>query len=167
MPKIPFFLTFDHGLAAFGVVAALGSATFAGLMITSDNSHPKFGGAEHLMLFAQPSHGLPARAEVMAKAEENPGVDYSPTATIPRASARPLPADKSRQPIVLRPPAIRGYVVRDANDGTAIVEDPLGALYQIELGSVLPGGVRILSIERRLGKWVVVTSAGLIGDRGS
>ena len=47
-------LTFDHGLVAAGVAAAVGSASFAGFMIARDNSHPLFGGIEHLMIFAQP-----------------------------------------------------------------------------------------------------------------
>ena len=72
-------LTFDHGLVAAGIAAAVGSASFAGFMLARDNSHPIFGGIEHLMIFAQPIHGY--RPPLLERLETR-SVDYRATGSI-------------------------------------------------------------------------------------
>lgn len=74
-------LTIDHALAAAGIAAAIGSATFAGYMITHDNSHRMFEGAEYLMLFAGPLGAGSHPNEIGAGAEERP-VDLNVTGSI-------------------------------------------------------------------------------------
>jgi hypothetical protein len=61
-----------------------------------------------------------------------------------------------------RPPApLRNYVLREVFRGGALVEGRQGMI-EIYPGAELPGAGRVRSVERRDGKWVVVTSAGVI-----
>jgi hypothetical protein len=102
----------------------------------------------------------------------------TPTATIPTAGA---PAAKSQAPtppvahrdkessiVPKSPPTVsrpdipvRGYVLRGVDGRVALVETRFG-LREIQLGQVLPGAGRVQSFERRSGRWVVVTSQGII-----
>jgi len=75
------------------------------------------------------------------------------TGSIP--DARPVPKDTSRLPV------IRGWVLRSVYDGTALVESRMG-LMEIEVGDPLPGGGHVQAIRREGGRWIVVTSRGLI-----
>ena len=65
--------TFDKGLGALGIFAAVGSASFAAYMINADNSHPRFVGGEHFMLFAQPFHAPAEPPTRLADARVGPG----------------------------------------------------------------------------------------------
>ncbi|MDB5572490.1 MAG: hypothetical protein JWN93_3673 [Hyphomicrobiales bacterium] len=58
--------------------------------------------------------------------------------------------------------AVRGYVLREVFRGGALVEGRFGEM-EVFPGAELPGAGRVRSIERREGKWVVVTTAGVIG----
>ncbi len=156
----------DQILVSTGLAAALASAGFAVMMMSTDHSHPMFGGIEHLMLFAQPLHHnqptLMARTEKEQPGE--PGIDYGATGTIPR---RQLPADRNDlQPMRLpaTEPVIKAYVVQEARIGIALVQGR-GAAYRVLPGALLPGAGRVLSIEQRDGRWVVVTTQGVIVDR--
>jgi hypothetical protein len=146
----------DVGLMAVGLAAALGSATFAGYMITADNSNPHFVGADHLMIFAQPIRSTPvAPVRVAGPVPAGPGVDFTPVGTINAA-----PTDGRGTPNAA--PLAAGYVLREARNGIAIVDGPRGS-FEIIAGATLPGAGKVMSIERRAGKWQVVTEAGVIG----
>jgi hypothetical protein len=54
-----------------------------------------------------------------------------------------------------------GYVLRDVRDGTAFVENESG-VHQVVPGEMLAGIGRVQAIERHGGRWVVVTSDGVI-----
>lgn len=157
----------DQILVSTGLAAALASAGFAVMMMSTDHSHPMFGGIEHLMLFAQPLHRndptLMARTEKEQPAE--PGIDYNTTGTIPH---RQLPGvDRDDLPPLRLPatePVIKAYVVQEARIGIALVQGR-GAAYRVLPGAFLPGAGRVLSIEQRDGRWVVVTTQGVIIDR--
>src|SRR5262245_30274076 len=57
--------------------------------------------------------------------------------------------------------AIDGWVVRDVHRGTALIEGRMG-LIEVDQGDVVPGLGRVDAIRRQDGRWVVVTSKGLI-----
>lgn len=57
--------------------------------------------------------------------------------------------------------AIRGYVLREVFRGGALVESRYGMM-EVFPGAQLPGAGRVRSVEKRDGRWVVVTTAGLI-----
>ena len=57
---------------------------------------------------------------------------------------------------------LRDWIVQDVRGGRALVENRLGALFDITTGSVLPGAGKVETIKRLDNKWVVVTAHGLI-----
>ena len=60
-----------------------------------------------------------------------------------------------------RPGAVEGWVVRDVQRGTALIEGRMG-LIEVDQGDVVPGLGRIDAIRKQDGRWVVVTSKGTI-----
>jgi hypothetical protein len=69
------------------------------------------------------------------------------------ASAKPKQQD--------RPPVVTGWVLHDVYNGRALVEGR-GGLYEVRPGDDVPGLGRIKEVRRQDGRWVVVTSRGLI-----
>jgi hypothetical protein len=59
------------------------------------------------------------------------------------------------------PPVLEGWVVRSVYNGAALIQGRLGVV-AVERGDSLPGLGRIENIRRQDGRWVVVTSKGLI-----
>ena len=60
---------------------------------------------------------------------------------------------------------VSGYRVRDVYNGAALVESSRGMI-GVERGEVVPGVGRVLAIEKRAGRWVVVTEDGEITGDG-
>jgi hypothetical protein len=71
------------------------------------------------------------------------------------------PRSKTSAPSV-SPPVLSSWIVDDVRNGRAMVESRYGAVFVVGAGSVLPGLGRVEQIERRDGRWVVVTASGLI-----
>ncbi len=74
------------------------------------------------------------------------------------AIAPPVPAQPARLPVV------EGWSLREASEGRATVLGNDG-IYEIYPGNPLPGVGRVDAIRRQDGRWVVVTSRGLIVSR--
>jgi hypothetical protein len=68
------------------------------------------------------------------------------------ASAAPTPG---------KPGTVEGWVLRDVHRGTALIEGRMG-LIEVDQGDVVPGLGRVDAIRKQDGRWVVVTSKGLI-----
>lgn len=156
--------TVDKVLVTLGVCAAMTSAGFAALMMTTDHSRPLFGGIEHLMIFARPLRGtdpvVTARVEDAARA----GIDYSATGTVRPNEARNDKRSLEASRLPTTEPVIGSYVVEEADLVSAVVEGH-GTAYRVHPGSPLPGAGHVLTIEQRNHKWVVVTTRGVILDR--
>jgi hypothetical protein len=60
------------------------------------------------------------------------------------------------------PPVLEGWRVRSVYDGAALIQARAGGVMEVEPGDNLPGLGRIEAIRRQEGKWVVVTSKGVI-----
>ena len=60
------------------------------------------------------------------------------------------------------PPVLDGWRVRSVYNGAALIQGRMGAVIEVEPGDNLPGLGRIETIRRQDGRWVVVTSKGLI-----
>ena len=73
----------------------------------------------------------------------------------------PLPAPK---PEVARLPTVEGWVLRDVGNGGALIEGRRG-MFEVYAGDPIPGLGRIDAIRKQDGRWVVVTSKGLIVAR--
>jgi len=63
-----------------------------------------------------------------------------------------------------RLPTLEGWVLRDIGHGSALIEGRSG-LYEVFAGDPVPGLGRIDAIRKQDGRWVVVTSKGLIVAR--
>lgn len=60
-----------------------------------------------------------------------------------------------------RPGAVAGWVVRDVQRGTALIEGRMGVI-EVDQGDFVPGLGRVDAIRKQDGRWVVVTSRGII-----
>src|SRR5262249_38332461 len=84
--------------------------------------------------------------------------DITGSVTIPPiASAAPVAPTVPPQPAI-----VPGGVLRDVYRGAAILQGRLGALVEVRPGDTLPGIGRIESVRRQDGRWVVLTSRGMI-----
>jgi hypothetical protein len=82
----------------------------------------------------------------------------SPTASVPVPTPAPPKTD------IARLPKVEGWVLRDVNRGGALIEGRQG-LYEVYAGDPVPGLGRVDAIRKQDGRWVVVTSKGLISAR--
>ena len=103
-----------------------------------------------------------AAAVVAAAPAANRDVTASiaPPATAAAAPV-PLPAPK---PEIARLPVVEGWVLRDVENGSALIEGRQGA-FEVYAGDPVPGLGRVDAIRKQDGRWVVVTSKGLIVAR--
>jgi hypothetical protein len=60
---------------------------------------------------------------------------------------------------------LEGWVLRDVFNGAAMIQSPRNGILEVIPGDSLPGLGRIEGIKRQDGRWVVVTSRGLIVSR--
>ena len=101
----------------------------------------------------------PVAAAVAAPAKEVTGSVTPPAAT---AAAVPKPAEVKTE--VGRLPTVDGWILRDVANGGALIEGRQG-IYEIYAGDAVPGLGRVDAIRRQDGRWVVITSKGLIVAR--
>jgi hypothetical protein len=88
------------------------------------------------------------------------------TGSVPQqaaAAAAPAPA-ASAKPEVARLPTVEGWTLRDVANGSALIESRRG-MYEVYAGDPIPGLGRVDAIRKQDGRWVVVTSKGLIVAR--
>lgn len=104
----------------------------------------------------------PAQAAAAAPAKETTG-SIAPT-QVATAAAAPAPVPAAPKTEVGRLPTIEGWRLRNAANGGALIEGRDG-LYEVYPGDPIPGVGRVDAIRRQDGRWVVVTSKGLIVAR--
>ncbi len=75
---------------------------------------------------------------------------------VPERISAPVPIKE-----IPRVSVVPGWVVRSVYDGMAVIQGRIG-LIEVEVGDPLPGGGHVEAIRRQDGRWVVVTSKGLI-----
>jgi hypothetical protein len=73
------------------------------------------------------------------------------------------PADAPKVEVA-RLPTVEGWVLRGVANGVALIEGRRG-IYEVYAGDPVPGAGRVDAIRRQDGRWVVVTSKGLIVGR--
>ncbi len=84
------------------------------------------------------------------------------TGSITPAAAPPATAPKVE---VARLPTVEGWLLRDVGRGGALIESRRLGLYEVYAGDEIPGLGRIDAVRKQDGRWVVVTSKGLIVAR--
>lgn len=105
----------------------------------------------------------PAQTAAAAPAKETTG-SIAPTQIATAAAAAPAPVPATPMVEVGRLPTVEGWVLRNVANGGALIEGR-GGLYEVYAGDPLPGVGRVDAIRRQDGRWVVVTSKGLIVAR--
>ncbi|MFA7415938.1 MAG: flagellar protein [Rhizobium sp.] len=60
-------------------------------------------------------------------------------------------------------PGQSGFRLLHVANGRALIEDGSG-MYMVRVGSILPDNSRVATLEQRDGKWVIVTSEGVVYD---
>jgi hypothetical protein len=84
------------------------------------------------------------------------------TASITPAAAA-APADPPKVEVA-RLPTVEGWMLRGVANGVALIEGRRG-IFEVYAGDVVPGAGRVDAIRRQDGRWVVVTTKGLIVAR--
>lgn len=102
----------------------------------------------------------PAQAAAAVPKETTGSIAPTQVAT----AAAPVPAPAAPKAEVGRLPTIDGWRLRSAGNGGALIEGRDG-LYEVYPGDPIPGVGRVDAIRRQDGRWVVVTSRGLIVGR--
>ena len=82
----------------------------------------------------------------------------------PAQAAAAAASKGDAKPEVGRLPVIDSWVLQDVSRGGALIEGRQG-VYEVYAGDVVPGLGRIDAVRRQDGRWVVVTSRGLIVAR--
>jgi len=157
--------TMDFALGLVGFGTALASAAFAFVMINTNIKAPTFGGAEYLLLFTRPLMHSDDRQMATRNGRE---IDMTPTGAIgkqqPKYGADNNPYVNLPGAPVLEPNvSLKSYSLQTIRGGVAIIKGPRGE-FPVESGSIMPNGDRVISIDRRNGRWVVVTTSGVIAD---
>lgn len=104
----------------------------------------------------------PPAAPAVAAATPVTAREVTGTVTAP-ATATAAPAAPPK-PEILRLPTVEGWVLRDVANGGALIEGRQG-MYEVYAGDPVPGLGRIDAIRKQDGRWVVVTTKGLIVAR--
>ena len=97
----------------------------------------------------------------VAAAAPAPAREVTGSVPKPAAVAAVAPAPVPPTPDVGRLPRVEGWVLRDVGNGGALIEGRQG-IFEVYAGDPVPGLGRVDAIRKQDGKWVVVTSKGLI-----
>jgi len=117
----------------------------------------------------EPAARLAKLSEAVDKLRAAPPAAPVPVAAAPVApkevtgSISP-PAVAAPKVEVARLPTVEGWLLRDVANGGALIEGRLG-IFEVYAGDPVPGLGRVDAIRRQDGRWVVVTSKGLIVAR--
>jgi hypothetical protein len=112
---------------------------------------------------AAPAPAAPAQVAA-APAMTTVPKDVTGTVAPPAAAATPPSPATTAKADVARLPTVEGWVLRDVGRGSALIESRRG-LFEVYAGDPVPGLGRVDAIRKQDGRWVVVTSKGLIVSR--
>jgi hypothetical protein len=108
---------------------------------------------------SEPAAKLAKIGEALERLEKRVTAPPAPAPTdVTGTVAAPHPPAPEAKP---KPTIIEDYVVRRVFDGVALIEGRRGII-EVEPGTTLPGAGRVEEIRRQDGRWVVVTTKGLI-----
>jgi hypothetical protein len=110
----------------------------------------------------------PAAAAASSASKETTGSiaptqQAAATTAVPKTEAK-IEAKPDAKTEVGRLPTVDGWVLRDVAYGGALIDGRRGT-YEVYAGDMIPGLGRVDAIRRQDGRWVVVTSRGLIVAR--
>jgi hypothetical protein len=106
---------------------------------------------------AEPAAKLAKFGEALERIEKRVAPPAAPAQADVTGSVTHPPAPEAKP----KPAILDDYVVRRVFDGVALIEGRRG-IVEVEPGTSLPGAGRVEEIRRQDGRWVVVTTKGLI-----
>jgi hypothetical protein len=112
---------------------------------------------------AEPSAKLTHIAEAVDRLEKKNVAGAAPAAapeTTGSIGAPPANVDAGKGDKLLQ-----DWIVQDVRRGHALVASRFGGVFDVSVGSMLPGLGHVQTIKRQDGQWVVVTDKGLISER--
>jgi hypothetical protein len=117
---------------------------------------------------AEPAAKIAKLSEAVDKLRATPAAPAT-VAAAPAAAAKDItgsiaPPVAAPKVEVARLPTIEGWILRDVANGGALIEGRQG-VYEVYAGDPVPGLGRVDAIRKQDGRWVVVTSKGLITPR--
>ncbi len=113
---------------------------------------------------AEPAAKLAKLSETVDKLRATPA-PAAPLATAAKDVTGSIPLPVAAPKVeVARLPTVEGWQLRDVGNGGALVEGRQG-IFEVYAGDPLPGLGRVDAIRRQDGRWVVVTTKGLIVAR--
>ena len=105
-----------------------------------------------------------AAAPVAAPAAATREVTGSVAPPATPAAAPTPPTVASAKPEVGHLPTVEGWILRDVGNGGALIESRRG-MFEVYAGDAIPGLGRVDAVRRQDGRWVVITTKGLIVAR--
>jgi hypothetical protein len=93
--------------------------------------------------------------------KETTGAIATPSAAATPLTPAPLPSP-TPPGTAASGTTVPGWAVRDVYRGVALLQSRMHGMVEVEPGDLLPGLGRIESIRRQDGRWVVMTSKGMI-----
>jgi hypothetical protein len=112
---------------------------------------------------AEPAAKIARLSEAVDKLRAAPAA--APVAAAKDITGSISPPATASKTEVGRLPTVEGWVLREVANGGALIEGRHGSIYEVYAGDPVPGLGRIDAIRRQDGRWVVVTSKGLIVAR--
>jgi TolA-binding protein len=114
---------------------------------------------------AEPAARLAHLAEAIDRLEKK-GPAASATSAAPAApeTTGTIASNPPAPPVEAKPPenVLRDWIVQDVRGNRALIQNRLGALFDVANGSILPGLGKVETIKRQDNHWIVVTAHGLI-----
>jgi len=115
---------------------------------------------------AEPAAKLAKLADAVERIERRasaaPAIANDVTGSITAPATQPAAGSPARPS---GPPILDGWHVRGVYHGAALIQTRYGGVIEVEPGDSLPGLGRIENIRRQDGRWVVLTSRGMIVAR--
>jgi hypothetical protein len=122
----------------------------------------------HALPVPPPAVAVAAPAASAASKEATGSIPATPSQQVasatPAAAAAKNDTKADTKTEVGRLPTLDGWILRDVGYGGALIDGRRGT-YEVYAGDVIPGLGRVDAIRRQDGRWVVVTSRGLIVAR--
>ncbi|MGJ0508743.1 MAG: hypothetical protein ACR652_16775 [Methylocystis sp.] len=146
-PQLPKIDLSDAGLKLTGVALAGGSVALAAHMMSRSGDPPRITGLEHLAIYARPSNHMRGAPSSSAPSAPRQGIDDMPVGSIGKSSTSAV---------------LAGYEILDAAPEWALLRLPGGRIARVPRGGRIVGLGAVLDIERRSGKWTLVTQNGVI-----
>jgi hypothetical protein len=140
------------------------AALKAGVDATSRSSTAQYNRLVDRFDRAERAQAAAPKADALTKDATAATAAKDVTGSVTPANPAASPAPVAPLPQVATAPGaiVPGWSVRDVYRGVAMLQSHLGGMVEVAPGDVLPSLGRIEAIRRQDGRWVVVTSRGMI-----